>query len=119
MTEVELSTEYTSEHDMLYTLQVLQCLEPKMGLSMLLEMDNKLEVDFASYWSFGGWTNIWHETIFSMWIGWRRFVLNEHVLGDENGAVLFAKNLTGSIFKDIKLTSTMNKKSSKGNVGLT
>ena len=54
VTEAKLSRGVTCAQDMLYVKQVLQSLELKMKLPVLLQMDNRGAVDLANNWSLGG-----------------------------------------------------------------
>ena len=62
--EAELGTGVTCAQDMLYVMQVLQSLELKVKLPMLLEMDKKVAVDLAIIWSVSEQTTLILSLIF-------------------------------------------------------
>ena len=80
--------------------KVLEALDLKVKLPMLLEMDNKGAVDLANNWTVGGRTR--HIETRQLFL---RELKEEGVLsikwksGDENPSDLFTKNLPGPIFR--------------------
>ena len=53
MTDVEIAVGVMVGQDMLYVYHLLELLELKVDLPMLLEMDNSGAVDMANGWSVG------------------------------------------------------------------
>lgn len=100
VTEAELMAGVTCAQDMLYARKVLESLDLKVKLPMLLEMDNKGAVDLANNWTVGGRTR--HIETRQLFL---RELKEEGVLsikwksGEDNPSDLFTKNLPGPIFR--------------------
>ena len=100
VTEAELMAGVTCAQDMLYAKKVLESLQLKVKVPMLLEMDNKGAVDLANNWTVGGRTR--HIETRQLFL---RELKEEGVLsikwksGDENPSDLFTKNLPGPLFR--------------------
>jgi len=105
VTEAELMAGVTCAQDMLYARKVMESLQLKVRLPMLLEMDNKGAVDLANNWTVGGRTR--HIETRQLFL---RELKEEGVLsikwksGEDNPSDLFTKNLPGPLFRKHMVT---------------
>jgi hypothetical protein len=100
VTESEMVAAVSAVQDMLYVMRVLESIELKEQLPMVLEVDNKGVVDLAINWSVGERTH--H---ISIRVNFLRELKEQgllHVMWiptDENSADLCTKNLPGPLFE--------------------
>ncbi len=86
--------------DMLYMKNVLESLELRVKLPMVLEMDNQGAVYLANNWSIGGRTR--HIDVQSVFLGELKkagVLVIKWILGAVNEADIFTKNLDGPTFQ--------------------
>jgi hypothetical protein len=85
--------------DMLYVWHILELMELKVKLPMILEMDNKGAVDLANNWSIGGCTRHVDIRQCFLWELKESKVMDIHwIKGSENDSDAFTKNLDGPAF---------------------
>ena len=81
---------------------MIQSLELKVKLPMLLDIDNKEAVDVDNNWSAGGQTrHVNVKQYFLCKLKYEGLIWIEHGLGEEKNVNLFAKNLPGPPFRNI------------------
>jgi hypothetical protein len=100
VTESELVAAVSAAQDMLYEMRVLESIQLKVQLPMVLELDNKDVVDLANNWSVGGCTH--HISVgvnFLQELKEQGLLHVVWILMDENSANLFTKNLPGPLFE--------------------
>ena len=99
MTEAETKSGVVTSQDMLFTGRVMESLNMKVKLPMLLEMDNKGSVDTANSWGVGGrMRHIDVQLHFLRELKERGIIRIQHVNGDDNEADILTKNPTGPVF---------------------
>jgi hypothetical protein len=85
---------------MMYQKNMLQSFGLKLELSMILEMDNKGAVNLINSFSVGGCTqHINVKLCFLQELKEANLLIVKWILGSENKADLFTKNLDGPLFK--------------------
>ena len=99
VTEAETKSGVVTSQDMLFTCRVIESLNMKVKLPMLLEMDNKGSVDAANSWGVGGrMRHIDVQLHFLRELKERGIIRIQHVNGDDNEADILTKNPTGPVF---------------------
>ena len=99
VTEAETKSGVVTSQDMLFTGRVMESLNMKVKLPMLLEMDNKGSVDAANSWGVGGrMRHIDVQLHFLRELKERGIIRIQHVNGDDNEADILTKNPTGPVF---------------------
>ena len=100
VTEAEMNAGVSCVQDMLYAKKILESLELKVKLPMLLEMDNKGAVDMANNWSVGGRTrHMETRQLFMRELKEQGILEIKWKAGALNPADLFTKNLGGPDFR--------------------
>ena len=100
VTEAELYAGVTCAQDMLYVKNVLESIGLKVKLPMILEIDNKGAVDLANNWSIGGRTrHIDVRQVFLCELKEAGVIKVIWVVGCDNDADIFTKNLDGPLFE--------------------
>ena len=100
VTEAELYAGVSCVHDMLYVMHVLESMQLKVKLPMVLEIDNKGTVDLATNWSVGGRT--WHidvRQVFLRELKESGILIVKWIAGVDNNSDMFTKNLNGPLFE--------------------
>ena len=100
VTEAETAAGVMVAQDMMYAYRILMSLGLEVETPMILEMDNKGAVDLANKWSVGGRTR--HVDVCNNFLHQLKdqgLLLVRHILGDNNDADIFRKNVTVAIFK--------------------
>ena len=93
VTEAELYAGVSTAQDMLYVKNVLESMELKVKLPMVLEMDNQAAVHLGNNWSVGGRTrHIDVREAGTLIVKW--------IPGPLNEADLFTKNLPEPMFEE-------------------
>ena len=100
VTEAELFAAVQCVQDMLYTARkILESIELKVLLPMVLHVDNKGAVDLINSWSVGGRTrHIETRQWFLRELKEQGIVKVKWIKGDDNEADLFTKNLPKPVF---------------------
>ena len=93
-------TAVSCAQDMLYANRIMELLELKVKLSIILEVDNKGTVDFINNWSVVGRTkHVDTRQLFLCGMKEQGVFQVKWVKGDENEVDLFTKNLPGHLFE--------------------
>ena len=101
VTEAELYAGVSTAQDMLYVKNVLESMELKVKLPMVLEMDNQAAVHLAKNWSVGGMTrHIDVRQCFLRELKEAGTLIVKWIPGPLNEADLFTKNLPGPMFEE-------------------
>ncbi len=99
VTEAETNAAVSCAQDMLYVKRVLESLDLKVKLPMLLEVDNSGAVDLANNWSAGGRTRHMATKMFFLRdLKENGIITTKWRKGTENPVDLFTKNLAGPEF---------------------
>jgi hypothetical protein len=99
VSEADLYTAFSCAQEMLYTKNVLESMELKAKLPMILEMDNKEGVDSNS-WSVGGhMRHVGTKQMFLHELKEEGIINVKWIPGKTYDADLFTKNLDGPTFK--------------------
>ena len=99
VTEAETVSAVQCAQDMMYVKRVLEGMELKVRLPMVLNIDNSGAIDLANNWSPGGRTRHMETRMFFL-----RQLKEENILvckwisGTENPVDMFTKNLAGPAF---------------------
>ena len=99
VTEAKIAADVMVAQDMLYVYRLLESLELEVELPMLLEMDNSGAVDIANSWSVGG--RMHHVDVrncFLQELKDQGLLVIKHIVGEQNDADIFTKNVTSAIF---------------------
>ena len=100
VTEAELYAAVICAQDMIYVLHVIQSLELKVKLPMVLEVDNQGAVDIANSWSVGGRTrHVDVRQCFLRELKEEGILVVKWIAGSENDSDMFTKNLDGPLFE--------------------
>ncbi len=98
MTGVEIAAGVMVAQDMLYMYQLLESLELKVDLPMVLEMDNSGAVDTSDSWSMGGRTqHVDVRNYFLRKVKDQGLLVIGHIAGELNDANIFTKNMTSAV----------------------
>jgi len=86
-------------HKICYIYRLLESLELKVELPMVLEMDNSGAVDIANSWSVGSRTcHVDVRNYFLHELKDKGLLVIRHIAGESNDADIFTKNVTSAIF---------------------
>ena len=97
--EAELYAGYAVVQEMLYAKHVIESMELKVQLPMVLEMDNKGAVDHSNSWSVGGhMRHVGTKQVFLRELKEEGVLVIRWIPTVENEADLFTKNLDGPLF---------------------
>ena len=100
VTEAELMAAVSCAQDMLYVKKIMESLELKVKLPMILEVDNKGTVDLINNWSVGGRTrHVETRQLFLCGMKEQGVFQVKWVKGDENEVDMFTKNFPGPLFE--------------------
>jgi hypothetical protein len=98
--EAVLNAAVLRVQDMIYGKNLLESTRWKVQLPMILEMDNKGAVDLINSFSIGGRTHhIDVKQCFLRELKEAKQLIVNWILGSENNADMFTKNLDGPLFK--------------------
>jgi hypothetical protein len=98
--KAELNAAVLCAQDMMYQKNMLESIRLKVELSMILEMDNKGAVNLVNSFSVGGRTqHINIKQCFLQDLKEAKVLVVTWILGSENEADIFTKNLDGPLFK--------------------
>ncbi len=87
--------------DMLYVQHILDSMELKVKLPMILEMDNNGAVDLSKDWSIGGCTrHVGEQQCYLRELKESKVMDIRWIKGSENNADAFTKNLDGPAFEN-------------------
>ena len=104
VTEAELYMAILCAQDMIYVLHVIQSLELKVKLSMVLKVDNQGTVDITNSWNIGGQTcHIDVGQCFLHELKEEGILLVKWILGSKNDSDMFTKNLDRPLFEKFAL----------------
>ena len=85
---------------LMYVYHLLESLELKVELPMVLKMDNSGAVDIANSWSVGGrMRHVDARNYFLQELKDQGLLVIKHIPGDSNNVDIFTKNVTSAIFK--------------------
>jgi len=98
--EAELNAAVICVQDMIYQKNTLESIGLKVELPMVLEMDNKGAIDLINSFSVGGRTrHIDVKQCFLRELKEAKVLVVKWIVGSENEADMFTKNLDGPLFK--------------------
>ena len=95
VTEAEIAAGVMVAQDMLYVYCLLESLELKVELPIVLKMDNSGAVDIANSWSMGG--RMHHVDVHNYFLRGLKDqgqLVIKYIAGEKNDADIFTKNLT-------------------------
>ena len=98
VTEAEIAAGVMVAQDMLYIYHLLESLDLKVELPMVLEMDNSGTVDIANSWSMGG--RMHHVDVrnyFLCELKDQGLLVIKDIAGEINDANIFTKNVTSAV----------------------
>ena len=98
MTEAKIAAGVMVAQDMLYVYHLLESLELKVELPMVLKMDNSGAVGIANSWSVSGRTR--HMDVrnyFLCGLKDQGLIMVKHIPRDSNDVDIFTKNVTATI----------------------
>ena len=102
VTEADLMAAVSCAQDMLYANRIMEALELKVKLLIILEVDNKGTVDLINSWSVGGRTrHVDTRQLFLSGMKDQGVLQVKWVKGEENEVDMFTKNLLGPLFENI------------------
>lgn len=100
VTEAKLMAAVSCAQDMLYAKRILESMQLKMKLPMLLEIDNKGTVDLINNWSVGVRTrHVETRQLFLREMKEKGIFKIKWMSGNDNEVDLFTKNLPGPLFE--------------------
>ena len=100
VTKAELMAAVSCAQDMMYAKQIMESLELKVKLTMILEVDNKGTVDFINNWSVVGRTkHVDTRQLFLCGMKEQGLFQVKWVKVDEDEVDLFTKNLPDTLFQ--------------------
>ena len=105
VTEAELYTGVSTAQDMLYFKHVMESMDLKVQLPMVLDIENQAAVHLANNWSVGGRTrHIDVRQCFLRELKEAGTLLVKWIPGPLNEADIFTKNLSGPMYENFSRT---------------
>jgi len=100
VTEAELNSRSNCEQDMMFVKRIVESVELRVKLPVILEVNNKGVVDLVNNWSISGRTcHINTQLNFMRELKEEGALLVKWILMEENCSDMFAKNLQGPLFQ--------------------
>jgi len=99
VTEAKIAAGVMMVQDMLYVYRLMESLELKVELPMVLEMGNSDTVDIANSWSVGG--RMHHVNVRNYFLHELKdqgLLVTRHISRDKNDTDIFTKNVTSAVF---------------------